>query len=273
MRRAGIVANSFVIASLAVLPAAAQTAGRGLAFQPGDGPAPVVAVSLRVRARPMPVPGPSLAPALSLVLPPLRLTSYLDAQARDAIRDGLLAESTEDRSHHFEDAEEHARGALELDPRDLEARYYLAAAVGLRAEHAGLKDQIRLGREAYDEARAVLAVDPDHAGAHHIIGRLNAEIMRMGGMARFVVGRLLGSDLVRQASWEAAEAHLRAAVEAEPDRALHRVALARVYRDTHRPELAREQLDLVFGRVDADPLRPLAEDEARVLLASIDRRN
>lgn len=270
MRRAGIVTSSLAIAILTVLPAAAQTAGRTIALRASAGPAVPVAVVLRERPRPAPAP---VATPLALVMPPLRLTSYLDAQARDAIRDGLLAESTDDRSHHFEDAEDHARSALELDPRDLEARYYLAAAVGLRAEHAGLHDQIRLGRESYDEAMAVLAVDPDHAGAHHIIGRLNAEIMRMGGMARFVVGRLLGSDLVRRASWDAAESHLLAAVQAEPDRALHRVELARVYMDTHRPELALQQIDLIFQRVDGDPLRPLAETRARTLLASIDPRN
>lgn len=269
MHRSATVTTSFVLVSLISPRAAAQLPPSGFALE-------LLPTGSWTLTSPLPaanVPGCAADGVWTTAADAPGLATYLDAQARQSLKAGLLAAGTEHREHHFRDAELHARRALEREPGHLEARYHLAAALALLTQTAGLRAQIPLGQEAYDHARAVLAVDPDHAGAHHILGRFHADIMRMGTVTRFLVGRLLGSDLVRHASWEEAENHLLAAVRAEPDLALHRVELARIYADTRRPELAREQLDMALMHAALDPLAPLVQDEARTLLAVIDREN
>ncbi len=255
MRRVGIFANSLFMALTVVLPTSAQEVG------------PIYAVHLRTPCQLRPAttlpfgPGPEPSPR--------SITHLLNVQAETAIRRGLLATAPDQRHHHFMDAEIHARRAVRLNHHDLQARYWLAAALGLLTENAGLREQLRLGRASYEIAAGILAEDPDHAGAHHILGRFNAEVMRLGGMARFVAGRLLGSDLVRRASWDAAEEHLLHAARAEPHQPAHRLALARLYADTDRPDLAREQLDLVF-QARHDPTAPAFHAQARALLFAIE---
>lgn len=207
-----------------------------------------------------PAPGP---------LPARSMTSYLCDQARTAIMQGMLTPDDDARLHSYRNAEEDARQALALDSASIEARYWVAAAEGMRAGFGGLRHRLRLGEDVYHQAQSILETDPDNAGGHYLLGRLNIEIMNMNGLARFVAGDLLGAGLIRQASWKQAEDHLLAAVRGAPRNAMYRLALARVYAATHRDALARAQLDALFTATDQTPITPLVKAWGRALLSSL----
>src|SRR5690606_8727019 len=101
---------------------------------------------------------------------------------------------------------------------------------------------VRYAAEVRDAALEALRLNPTHAGALHIMGVWNAEIMRLGRLERFFAKNLLGGSVFGQANWNEAARYLERAVALEPERLTHRLDLARVYLDLDSVERAREQL-------------------------------
>lgn len=197
----------------------------------------------------------------------------LCADARTAIMQGMLMSNTRASRRSYVTAEDDARQALAVSPTSLEARYWLGAAEGMQAGFGGLGHRLRLGEDVYHQAQSILEADPDNAGGHYLMGRLNIQVMTLNPVVRFIAGHLLGAELIRQASWAKAEQNLLAAVKGDPRNAMYRFALARAYADTHRDALARAQLDVLFRATDRTPITPVVEAEARRLLDSLPRAN
>mgnify|MGYP000698830197 CR=1 FL=1 len=170
--------------------------------------------------------------------------------AEQHVAAAIVAGRGQDRTAAAARAEAAARQALAIAPDGVDARVWLAVALGLKAEAMGGRDQLRMGREAHELALAALAADPEHACAHHVVGRVHGAAMRMSGMARFLAGRILGSDLARHASWDQAEQHLRRAAELEPDAIQHPLELAKVLKDRGRADEART---LLLPLIDRHP--------------------
>jgi len=166
-------------------------------------------------------------------------------------------------------AEVYARRAVAARPDDADGHFTLANAVGRVALTKGKKERIRLARTIRDAALRAIELRPTHDGAHHVLGRWNAEIMRLSGIQKFFARTFLGARIFNEASWDAAVANLEKAVELNPRRPFHRYDLATVYVDVERYADARAQLEEV-GRLapldygDEDHKRRAAE-----LLASI----
>ena len=140
-------------------------------------------------------------------------------------------------------AERLARRAVAADSNRAEGHFALAAAVGRASLTMGKKARIRRARVIRDEALRTLELDLRHDGAYHILGRWNAEIMRLSGLSRFFARQFLGAGIFSQASWEGAVTNLERAVEIDPRRIIHRLDLAQVYADRKRYDDARRQLE------------------------------
>lgn len=157
--------------------------------------------------------------------------------------DASAAAGGEDREKEIlRQAESIARERLEGREADVERLYALAAVLGLRANVEGGRTKIRVASELSTRLEEILALDPDHAGARHMLGRLHAAVRRMGGVTRWLATNLLGGDALKKATWAAAEENLLFAERREPGVPDHHLQLALLYRDTDRPELAAEEL-------------------------------
>lgn len=135
------------------------------------------------------------------------------------------------------------RQATEDEPEDLNARYRLAIVVGARSDLVGGRTRVRLANELYSLTTAILESNPDHAGAHYMLGRLHAGVMRLGRVQRFLARKLLGGAALKEASWDGAQSHLEAAEAGEPCIPDHHYELARVYLDRGEDDLARRELE------------------------------
>jgi hypothetical protein len=155
-------------------------------------------------------------------------------------------ESDGQRKDILKDAERLAREALVGHEDDLEHRYALAVVLGLRANVEGGQTKVGIASELITELETVLEMDPSHAGARHILGRLHAGVRRMGRITRWIATNLLGGDELKRATWEAAEENLAFAEQHSPEVADHHLQLALLYRDTDRPELAAEEISHVM---------------------------
>jgi Flp pilus assembly protein TadD len=68
-----------------------------------------------------------------------------------------------------------------------------------------------------------------------------------------VARAFLGGQIVATASWPEAVRYLELAVQVEPDRLVHRLDLARVYRDLGRTEDARAAYRVAIAAPAFDP--------------------
>ena len=159
-------------------------------------------------------------------------------------------------------AEALARRAMAADSLGPEGHFAVAATVGRASLTKGKKERIRRAEIVRDEALRTLALDPSHDGAYHVLGRWNAEIMRLSGLSRFFAKQFLGAGIFSQASWEEAIRSLQKAVELDPERIYHRLELARIYADRKRYQEALDQLGRVSSLPDRELLDPLYRERA-----------
>ena len=191
-------------------------------------------------------------------------TSY-DANWRAAMALLDLGEQIPDsvqspeRDSLYARAETLARRAVAADSTRAEGHFALAAAVGRASLTMGKKERIRRAAVIRDEARRAIAIDSTHDGAYHILGRWNAEIMRLSGFSRFFAKSFLGAGIFKEASWDSAAANLEHAVALDPGRIYHRLELAEVYADRKRYDEARAQL----AELEALPEREIRDSAYR----------
>ena len=162
--------------------------------------------------------------------------------------------------------------AVEAHPDAVEDRYALAVVLGLRADHEGGASKVKAASRMYDQLERILALSPDHVGAHHLLGRLQAGVMRMDRVTRWIATRLLGGGRLRGASWDEAERNLTFAVRAAPSIPDYHFELAHLYEDTGRLDLALQEARLVLAMDPSTAIEASVPAKAEALVARLRRR-
>lgn len=171
-----------------------------------------------------------------------------------------------ERVRLLREAEGYARQALAHRPDDLDARFLIGAAIGLRVQHMETRQKMRMAEEIRGIVAGILERDPSHAGGLHLQGRLHAAAMRLSAIERFLGRTLLGADLLGEASWKEAEQSFREALRSEPDNPAHRWELAQVLADTDREDEARSELERILALDGRSALLAHFRDRARAEL-------
>jgi hypothetical protein len=168
------------------------------------------------------------------------------------------------------EAEGLARAAVVDHGDNVGRRFALSAVLGMRADREGGRTKVRAASALHDELQVVLDLDPEHARARYMMGRLHAGVRRMNGITRWLATNLLGGATLKEASWEMAEEHLRFAESNAPEVPDHHLQLARVYEDTNRPELAVLELEHVMAMPATSPMELEARAEAWEMLTDLE---
>jgi tetratricopeptide (TPR) repeat protein len=189
--------------------------------------------------------------------------------AREAVDLGEVETDAAKRNALYARAMTHARRAVEFAPTEAEARFQLARAVGRTALTLGPRDRVKFATEVRDHALEALRLDARHAGALHVLGVWHAEVMRLNGFTRAMARTFLGGKVFESASWAEAVRNLEESVRLEPTRLVHRLDLARIYRDMGRRADARASYEAALRSplIDANDeyYRQSAEAELRRL--------
>ena len=173
---------------------------------------------------------------------------YFDAlirASRESVELGRFESDEANRTSLYKRAEQYARRAVAVRPNDAEGHFELAKAIGRNAQTMGTKDRVKFAGVVYDEAQAALKIDPKHAGAAHVMGVWNAEVMRLNGFSRFMAKNVLGGKVFGEASWDNAIKYMELAVAQQPTVITHRLDLAEIYIDRKMKDKAREQLQWI----------------------------
>lgn len=177
------------------------------------------------------------------------------------------------RDSLFQLAERYAQRAVAANPDGADGYFALANAVGRTSLTLGKKARVQRAAEIRDAALRAIALNPRQDGADHVMGRWNAEIMRLSGVQRFFARNFLGGAVFSEASWDHAVAYMKRAIEIRPDFIYHHYDLALIYLDLKQWSLARQQLQAIPPLPLIDVMDPVWKAEAAGLLQSIANKN
>ena len=172
--------------------------------------------------------------------------------SRSAVDLGSFERDDDKRANYFKNAELYARRAVEANPGDAEGHFNLARALGKNALSQGPRARIKYATDVRAHALECLKINPKHAGCLHVMGMWNAEVMRLNGFTRMLAKNLLGGKVFNSASWPEARRYMEESVANEPDRIVHHLDLAGVYRDIGEKAKARQEWQAVMKLPNRD---------------------
>ncbi len=177
--------------------------------------------------------------------------------SREAADLGEADANAGQRASLYARANDYAKRAIAVKPNDAEAHFHLARALGRVALTLGPKERVKYAGEIRTQALRAIELQPTHAGALHVMGVWNAEVMRLSTFQRLFAKAFLGGAIFGSASWAEAVRYMQEAADVEPNRLVHRLDLARALRDSGRTADARLAYQAAIKAPDTD-----ATDEA-----------
>jgi tetratricopeptide (TPR) repeat protein len=172
--------------------------------------------------------------------------------SRSAVDLGSYERDDEKRGLDFRNAELYARRAVEANPADAEGHFHLARSLGKNALTQGPKARVKYAGDVRTQALECLKIDPKHPGCLHVMGMWNAEVMRLNGFTRMLAKNFLGGKVFGSANWGEAKRYMEESVANEPDRIVHHLDLAGVYRDMGDKAKARAEWQAVMKLPNRD---------------------
>jgi len=169
-------------------------------------------------------------------------------------------------------AESLARIAVAVNPEGADGYFALSAAIGRASLTKSKKERVRRAGEIREAALRSLELQPEHHKTLHVLGRWNAEIMRLSGLERFFAKNFLGGKIFNAAAWDSALAYMNRAVAASPENIYHRLDLAEVLIDRRRYSEARTHLERIGALPIYDVMDPAYQEQAAALLRRIEGR-
>lgn len=152
--------------------------------------------------------------------------------------DLVVAQPTNEAKKRFaQNALGYAQRAVDLDPQNPVNVLSLAICHGKIAVYSDNRAKVKYSRLVKAEAERALALAPDYAWAHHVLGRWHHEVAALSGSERFFVRLFYGG--LPDASGAEAIAHLQRAVELEADELNHHLELGFAYAAAGRMQEAR----------------------------------
>jgi tetratricopeptide (TPR) repeat protein len=166
-----------------------------------------------------------------------------------------------------------ARRAVLADSMGADGHYMVAAAIGRVALTKSAGERVKSARVVRDEALRAIALDSLHDGALHVMGRWNAEIMRLPGITKFFARTFLGASIFKEATWPNANRYFREAIRINPGNIYHHLDLAEALVDQDSTAAARPELEQVAQLpLGCDPGDPTYKRQAAALLQKLSRR-
>lgn len=189
--------------------------------------------------------------------------------SREAVDLGEFEANPAAKQQDFDMGLRFAERATVVNPTGPDGHFAVARVLGREALAVGGKKRIQFAKQVRAEALAALSYDPNHAGALHVMGVWNAEVMRLSGIERFIARNLLGGGVLGTASWKEAVRYLEEAVGIEPKRIVHHLDLGKVYADIGEKSKARQQFEIVLSTPVAEYNDPHYKEDAQRQLARL----
>lgn len=173
----------------------------------------------------------------------------------------------EERRRYAQTALDYSLRAVALEPKNPENVLSLAVSHGKLAVYSDTRTKIKYSRLVKEEAERALALNPDYAWAHHVLGRWHYEVASLSGATRFFV-RLIYGGLPPASTAEAVE-QLARAVALDPTELAHQLELGFALAADGQKEKARAQFQKGLALPSREKHDETAKARARSALASL----
>ncbi len=140
---------------------------------------------------------------------------------------------------YYAKAKSLAAKAKELDDNHSFAHYTYALALARENENASSKTKISNAKEIQKECDKALALNPNEAGAYHIMGRWHRTFAGFGKTKTALVNTFFGGK-PEGGTYADAVSNLKKAIKLEPWYMLHTYELAVTYHEMGKDDLAKE---------------------------------
>lgn len=183
---------------------------------------------------------------------------------------GLLIEQTDSkatREAYASKALAYAKRAVEADPNNAEAHLAVAISYGKASFLKGPKERLAFALQIRTATEKALELAPDHALAHHVLGRWHYEIATLNPALKFATRTLFGP--LPEGSLELAIQHLGKAAGAEPGNLLFAAEYGRALAAAGDTEAARTQLEIALALPPEAPDDPAARERAKETLEKL----
>ncbi len=164
---------------------------------------------------------------------------------------------------------EYAQRAVALQPANAVNVLSLAVCHGKLALYSDNRTKVEYSRLVREEAERALALDPDYAWAHHVLGRWHYEVASLGVASKFFVGFIYGG--LPAASVAEGLRHLQRATELEPDELNHWLELGFACAAAGQPDRARAHWQRGLALPSRHTPDEPAKRRAREALARLDQ--
>jgi len=166
-----------------------------------------------------------------------------------------------------------AQRAVRANSQGADGHFMVAVATGRMALTKGPRERVRYANVVRESALRAIELDPRHGGALHVLGRWNAEVMRLPALTKMFAKAFLGASVFNQASWSNAEQYFDQAIGLEPNNIYHHLDLAETLVDSRSAGRAVTHLELVAQLpLGCDPADPTYKQQAAELLRRISRQ-
>lgn len=168
---------------------------------------------------------------------------------------GKLADEKDDKLENFEKGQETAEKGIEKDPDNAGVYYWTGANMGMIGDTRGVLKSFFLIDPIKDMMNKTLERDPNHDGAHHVLGVMYRKLPGFKG----------GSN-------EKSVKELLEAVKLKPNDTLHRYELALTYLEMDQEMISKKQLNFLIDIEDpSDPVQAkINREEAKELLEDLE---
>jgi len=172
-----------------------------------------------------------------------------------------------ERRRYAQTALDYSQRAVALDPQNAENVLSLAVCHGKLAIYSDTRDKVKYSRRVKEEAERALALDPNYAWAHHVLGRWHYEVATLGASARIFVGVFYGG--LPAASTATAVKALQRAVELDPGELAHQLELGFALAAAGRKEAARTHFEKGLALPSRQKHDEAAKHRGRAALARL----
>ena len=173
-----------------------------------------------------------------------------------------------EKEKYYKKSSEMAQKAISLDKSNADAHYAYAVALGRLSLLADSEERLKNAKLIKQEAETCVALDPNYAGAHYILGRLNSEIANMPWY-KVAAAEMIYDGIPEGTSYEKAEKAFNKAISIDPGYILYYMDAATNYSYMGKKDKAKEMLNKALSLPNVTPDDPGRKIEAKKRLDNL----
>ena len=180
-----------------------------------------------------------------------------------------LQGKTAQKKEYAQKALTHAERAVQLDPKNAEYVLWVGISYGKMARVVDARTKIEYSRVIRQKAEEAIALDPNYAQAHYVLGSWHYEIAKLSGASRFFAG-LIYSKLPDGSNAVAIQ-ELKRATDLEPTNPAHWTKLGLALSEGGQPKEARKAWEKSIELPGRSRFDREAQAEAKAALAQAEK--